>query len=110
MMLYSKPPEASTASRFTFALARAAVTAARGPGLLGRTIENSFFVAMRFLRALVRHSIGVGASQNRAQSEGTRFLENLRTLGAGIDPQFPATFLRDVVEHFHADIRRQLTA
>src|SRR5437867_6459692 len=106
MMLYSKPPEASTASRLTLAFASAAVTAASVPGLLGRTIESSFFVAIEGPPRLVRHGVGVRASANRVQFERTGFLHQLRAFRAGIDPQFFATFLRDVVEHLHADGRR----
>src|SRR5437870_6715142 len=58
----------------------------------------------------VRQGIGVRASENRIQAKRAGFLDHLWTFGAGVDPKFLAALLRNVVEHFHTDLRRQVDA
>ena len=50
-MLYSNPPEASMATRFTFAFARALATSLSVPGRLGRTMESSVRIVMVMILA-----------------------------------------------------------
>src|ERR1035437_5413665 len=112
-MLYSKPPDASMASRFTFALASALVTSPSVPGRLGRMMESSVRVVMVISAiglGVMCQRIGERAGNDGVEAERLGFLDEFRAIGTGVHPQFLTAFFSNVVEDLHANSGRQVKA